>query len=113
MMVSFSMLTIAANDKKKKIATPAAAPERTVLANSNDTLSYAAGMSQTNGLIPYLTSQLKVDTAYMADFIAGFKEAMNKTEDPSYNAHAAGIEIAKMLKERLFPGIENELKGSP
>lgn len=113
MMVSFSMLTIAANDKKKKNATPAAAPERTVLANSNDTLSYAAGMSQTNGLIPYLTSQLKVDTAYMADFIAGFKEAMNKTEDPSYNAHAAGIEIAKMLKERLFPGIENELKGSP
>lgn len=113
MMVSFSMLTIAANDKKKKIATPAAAPARTVLANSNDTLSYAAGMSQTNGLIPYLTSQLKVDTAYMADFIAGFKEAMNKTEDPSYNAHAAGIEIAKMLKERLFPGIENELKGSP
>ena len=113
MMVSFSMLTIAANDKKKKSITPAAAPERTVLANSNDTLSYAAGMSQTNGLIPYLTSQLKVDTAYMADFIAGFKEAMNKTEDPSYNAHAAGIEIAKMLKERLFPSIENELKGSP
>ena len=90
MMVSFSMLTIAANDKKKKSIAPVAVPERTVLANSNDTLSYAAGMSQTNGLIPYLTSQLKVDTTYMADFIAGFKEAMNKTEDPSYNAHAQG-----------------------
>ena len=38
------MLTIAANDKKKKAITPAAAPERTVLANSNDTLSYAAGV---------------------------------------------------------------------
>ena len=86
------MLTIAANDKKKRTTTPVAAPERTVLANSNDTLSYAAGMAQTNGLIPYLTSQLKVDTAYMADFISGFNESMNKSDDPSYNAHAAGIE---------------------
>ena len=34
MMVSFSMLTIAANDKKKKNITPTAAPERTVLVNS-------------------------------------------------------------------------------
>ena len=112
MMVSFSMLTIAANDKKKRTTTPVAAPERTVLANSNDTLSYAAGMAQTNGLIPYLTSQLKVDTAYMADFISGFKESMNKSDDPSYNAHAAGIEIAKMIKERMFPGIEKELEGT-
>ena len=107
------MLTIAANDKKKRTTTPVAAPERTVLANSNDTLSYAAGMAQTNGLIPYLTSQLKVDTAYMADFISGFKESMNKSDDPSYNAHAAGIEIAKMIKERMFPGIEKELEGTP
>ena len=113
MMVSFSMLTIAANDKKKRTTTPVAAPERTVLANSNDTLSYAAGMAQTNGLIPYLTSQLKVDTAYMADFISGFNESMNKSDDPSYNAHAAGIEIAKMIKERMFPGIEKELEGTP
>ena len=112
MMVSFSMLTIAANDKKKRTTTPVAAPERTVLANSNDTLSYAAGMAQTNGLVPYLTSQLKVDTAYMADFISGFKEAMNKSEDPSYNAHAAGVEIAKMVKERMFPGIDKELEGT-
>ena len=52
MMVSFSMLAIAANDKKKKVVAPTA-PARTVLANSNDTLSYAAGMAQTNGLILY------------------------------------------------------------
>ena len=106
MMVSFSMLTIAANDKKKKKEVVPVAPARTVLANSNDTLSYAAGMAQTNGLIPYLTSQMKVDTTYMADFIKGFNEAMEKGDNPSYNAYAAGIQIADMVKERMFPGIE-------
>ncbi len=110
-MVSFSMLAIAANDKKKKVVAPTA-PARTVLANSNDTLSYAAGMAQTNGLIPYLTSQLKVDTTYMADFIKGFNESMDKGDNPSYNAYAAGIEIAKMVKERMFPGIDKELEGT-
>ena len=110
-MVSFSMLAIAANDKKKKVVA-LTAPARTVLANSNDTLSYAAGMAQTNGLIPYLTSQMKVDTTYMADFIKGFNESIEKTDNPSYNAYAAGIEIAKMVKERMFPGIEKELEGT-
>ena len=113
MMVSFSMLTIAANDKKKKKDVAPVAPARTVLANSNDTLSYAAGMAQTNGLIPYLASQLKVDTTYMADFIKGFNEAIEKGENPSYNAYAAGIQIADMVKSRMFPGIEKELEGSP
>ena len=107
------MLTIAANDKKKKKDVAPVAPARTVLANSNDTLSYAAGMAQTNGLIPYLTSQLKVDTTYMADFIKGFNEAIEKGENPSYNAYAAGIQIADMVKSRMFPGIEKELEGSP
>jgi len=111
-MVSFSMLTIAANDKKKKKEVATVAPARTVLANSNDTLSYAAGMAQTNGLIPYLTSQLKVDTTYMADFIKGFNEAMEKGDNPSYNAYAAGIQIADMVKSRMFPGIEKELEGT-
>ena len=107
------MLTIAANDKKKKKDVAPVTPARTVLANSNDTLSYAAGMAQTNGLIPYLTSQLKVDTTYMADFIKGFNEAIEKGENPSYNAYAAGIQIADMVKSRMFPGIEKELEGSP
>ena len=106
------MLTIAANDKKKKKDVAPVAPARTVLANSNDTLSYAAGMAQTNGLIPYLTSQLKVDTTYMADFIKGFNEAMEKGDNPSYNAYAAGIQIADMVKSRMFPGIEKELEGT-
>ena len=36
-----------------------------------DTLSYAIGMAQTQGLKEYLVGSLGVDTAYMADFIKG------------------------------------------
>ena len=39
----------------------------------NDSLSYAAGMSMTEGLIPYLKQSFNVDTAYMADFVKGFQ----------------------------------------
>ena len=39
-----------------------------VLNSSSDTLSYAAGMMLTDGLMPYL-KQSGVDTAYMANFI--------------------------------------------
>jgi FKBP-type peptidyl-prolyl cis-trans isomerase FklB len=48
----------------------------------------------------------------MADFIKGFNEAMEKGDNPSYNAYAAGIQIADMVKSRMFPGIEKELEGT-
>lgn len=105
------MLTIAANDKKKRtVTTEAAAPTRTVLSGSNDTISYAAGMANTNGLIQHITTNMKVDTTYMADFIKGFNEAINKSSDPSYTAFTAGIQIAELVNERMIPSIENVLK---
>jgi len=36
-----------------------------------DTLSYAIGMAQTQGLKEYLVGSLGIDTTYMADFIKG------------------------------------------
>lgn len=46
------------------------------LNNGSDTLSYVAGMSVTNGLVPYLVQQKGIDTTYMADFVRGMKEAL-------------------------------------
>ena len=63
-----------ADAKKKKEAKKAAEVEAVKplkLNSSSDTLSYAAGMMLTDGLIPYL-KQTGVDTAYMAKFIEGF-----------------------------------------
>ena len=39
-----------------------------------DTMSYAIGMAQTQGLKEYLVGSLDVDTAYMAEFIKGLNE---------------------------------------
>ena len=44
------------------------------LKNDVDTLSYAIGMAQTQGLKEYLVGGLGVDTAYMAEFIKGLNE---------------------------------------
>ena len=41
------------------------------LKNDVDTMSYAMGMSQTQGLKEFLVERMGVDTAYMDDFIKG------------------------------------------
>lgn len=112
MMVGAGAFAINAKDNKKK-TTVASAPAKAVLVNSNDTLSYAAGMALTNGLVNYLTGQLKVDTAYMADFVKGFKETLKSSSDPSFNAYSAGIDIAKQLKDRMLPNIQSQLRDTP
>ena len=98
------------NAKKKttKEATPVAAP--VVLTTAADSVSFAAGYAQTEGLLPYLQSQLNVDTTYMADFIQGFKDAKAKANDPSFVAYQAGGSISKMVLDRMIPGLGKEFK---
>ena len=103
-------------DKKKKaqteqvVETPAEEP--VVLATFNDSLSYAAGKTATNGLIPYLVQQLKVDTAYMADFVKGFSAATQHKDDPVYAAYQAGVQIAQMANQRILPSMKGDFEGS-
>ena len=83
-----------------------------VLASANDSLSFAAGKVATQGLIPYLQQQMKVDTAYMADFVKGFQEATKKENDPAYVAYLAGTQIAQMAKQRILPSMNSQFEGS-
>ena len=76
------------------------------LKTSSDTLSYAAGMSMTNGLIPYLVQQEGVDTAYMADFVRGFQEMIAKKGDPKTKAYSAGLAIASRVQSNMLPQIK-------
>lgn len=101
------LFTANAKKEKKVVKEPVPAP----LTTSSDSLCYAIGVAQTNGLIPFLL-QNKVDTAYMADFIAGFKEAIKATDNPSMVARIQGMEIAKMVNERFIPGITGDLEGT-
>lgn len=101
-----------AGDAKKKA--PKEAPKPVVELNSgSDSLSYAAGFANTQGLIPFIQQQHKVDTAYMADFIQGFKEALEKVNDPRYTAYSAGVEVAKLVETRMISGMGNDLTDTP
>jgi FKBP-type peptidyl-prolyl cis-trans isomerase FklB len=114
LVASASLFTATAAKKKVVKKTAAvAAPQPVQLKSSSDSVSYTAGMSLTNGLIPFLTQQQNVDTAYMADFVRGFQETINAGDDPKQKAFQAGMDIARQLKERMLPGISKEFQNSP
>jgi FKBP-type peptidyl-prolyl cis-trans isomerase FklB len=99
--------------KKKKVEEPAApVVEAVQLLNASDSVSYTAGMTFTKGLVSYLLQQ-KVDTAYMADFIRGFKDMISASGDPRQKTYVVGMDIARQLNERMLPGITNEFADSP
>ena len=115
LMAGASLFTPAAAQKKKAATKKAAvvkeAPVK--LANSSDSLSYAAGMSITNGLVPFLVQQQGVDTAYMADFVKGFQVVTKGGSDPKMKAYVAGMDIAKQVKERMMPDLNKEFQDAP
>ena len=113
-LVASASLYTATAAKKKTVKKDAAVVEQPVqLTNGSDSVSYAAGMSVTNGLIPFLVQQQGVDTAYMADFVKGFQMVVKGGSDPQAKAYAAGMEIAKQVMDRMVPEITNEFKDSP
>ena len=95
------------------LAIMASASSFAQLSSSSDSVSYAAGMSVTDGLIPFIVEQHHVDTAYMAEFIAGFREAVENASDPKVKARLVGMSIAQQLNERMLPGVTKEFKDSP
>ena len=98
---------------KKKVAEPVAPVKEIVsLQTKSDSISYAAGQAFTNGLMPYVEQQLKVDTAYMADFIAGLKDALNMSDTPADKARLAGAQIASMVRDRMIPNVKEQAGSS-
>lgn len=107
LVASASLFTANAADKKKdKSKKTVAAP--VTLQTSSDSLSYAAGMGATRGLVPFLQQSYMMDTAYMADFVRGYEEAFAQSNSPQGVAHAAGALIAKMVESRIYPSAKKE-----
>ena len=84
---------------------------RASLKSDVDTMSYAIGMAQTQGLKEYLVGNLGVDTAYMAEFIKGLNEGVNAGENKKKAAYYAGIQIGQQISTRMLKGINHELFG--
>jgi FKBP-type peptidyl-prolyl cis-trans isomerase FklB len=113
-MTGATFSLVQAKDKKDKKNKPVTT-EQTVqikLTSPSDSVSYAAGMAATDGLVPYLQQQLGVDTANMAEFVKGFKEAQLRVKDPAFKAYAAGMQIAGMVNDRIMPSMNNDFVGT-
>ena len=76
-----------------------------------DTVSYAIGMAQTQGLKDYLVGRLGVDTTYMDAFIKGLNEGANAGDDKKRAAYFAGIQIGQQISNQMVKGINHELFG--
>ena len=110
LVVSASFSPVEAIKKKNKEVVFPAQP--VVLNNSSDSLSYAAGVALTNGLVSYLLQQ-KMDTTMMSDFVRGLREGIRSVGDPKQKAYMVGLDIARQVNERMLPGISEEFKDSP
>lgn len=76
-----------------------------------DSLSYAVGMAQTQGLKEYLVQRMGVDTAYINDFVKGLNEGANAGGDKKSNAYFAGIQIGQQISNQMIAGLNNEVFG--
>lgn len=109
--VDASAFTGNKNKKKQKKQNK----ETLVLTNKSDSLSYACGMTVTQGLMDFIVKGMKVDTTYMADVLRGFGDAVNadKKQEAKLKAYMAGSQIASMLNERIIPGVNKDFKDTP
>lgn len=112
-LVAGASLFTAEAAKKKTVQKPVEEKVQAVqLTSSSDSVSYAAGMTMTNGLLNYLLQQ-KMDTTMMADFVRGFMDAVKTADDPRMKAYMTGQNIAQQLNERMLPSLKTEFLDSP
>ena len=81
------------------------------LKNDVDSMSYAIGMAQTQGLKDYLVGRMGVDTTYMNEFIKGLNEGANAGDDKKKAAYYAGIQIGQQIANQMVKGINYEAFG--
>ena len=109
-MKKFSFAALAAISAVMMLACGNGTPKAS-LKSDIDTVSYAIGMAQTQGLKDYLVGRLGVDTAYMDAFIKGLNEGANAGDDKKRAAYFAGIQIGQQISNQMVKGINHELFG--
>ena len=73
-----------------------------------DSLSYAMGVTNTQGLMDYATARLGVDSAYVSDFVNGIQEGTEGVSDKQ-KANMVGLQIGQQLSGDMFEAINNQL----
>lgn len=107
-LLALACTSVSAGSKKdKKKAQPAEAPVQ--LVSGIDSLSFAHGVDQTNGLLPFLKQEYQFDESKLEDFVRGYKDYLNEPKTPEQNAYNAGRSIAEMVVKRFIPSRERAL----
>ena len=76
-------------------------------ASKADSLAYAIGVAQTQGLQEYLADRMGVDTTYMGQFVNGVLDGVDADEKKS--AYYAGTQIGQQVVNQIIPGVTGEL----
>ena len=76
-----------------------------------DSMSYAIGLAQTQGLREYLVDRVGMDTAYIGEFIKGLNEGVNAGDNKKKAAYYAGIQIGQQISNQMMKGINREVFG--
>lgn len=74
-----------------------------------DSLSYAFGMAQTEGIEQYFAQQ-GIDSTQMATFLKGFNEGAAKISDKDA-AYMAGLQLGQMVSKRWVEGLNQQVFG--
>ena len=76
-----------------------------------DSMSYAIGQTQSQGLKDFLVQRMDIDTAYMSEFIKGLNDGANAGDDKKKAAYYAGIQIGQQISTQMVKGINREIFG--
>ena len=83
-----------------------------------DSLAYAMGMAQSDGLKEYLANSMDVDTTYMAEFVQGLLQGSTLTSTApqpmtgeALNAYNAGIQIGSQVNNQMIKNVNYQLFG--
>ena len=76
-----------------------------------DSLCYAIGMAQSQGLKDYLVMRMGVDTTYLNEFIKGLNDGANAGGDKKQQAYYAGLQIGQQVSTQMIEGLQHEIYG--
>lgn len=104
--VTFFMALAAA----ASLASCTAQSPKATLKTDIDSLSYAFGMSQTEGIDQFFTQQ-GIDSTKMVDFLKGFNEGAAKLDKKDV-AYMAGLQLGQMVSKRWVEGLNQQIFGT-
>ncbi|KAA6332471.1 FKBP-type 22 kDa peptidyl-prolyl cis-trans isomerase [termite gut metagenome] len=86
-----------------------------ILKDNVDSLAYAMGLAQSEGLKDYLARGMNIDSIYLSDFFDGLIKSAGVSEDDKRIkkdiAYSGGIQIGQQVS-RIATGINSELFGN-